>query len=88
VTQEGETTVRIGDEQDDALFARLTRILGELGGQVRHERPRSSGARDIPCWVASLPGARLVVTAERDVGLLVSGPSQVVREVVSRVRAP
>ena len=83
---EGVSTVRLGDEDDEHLVDRLNQVVAELGGQVRNER-RSSGAPPTPSWVVLIGEARLAVTSEPDEGLLISGPTGVVREILSRLRS-
>lgn len=63
----------VGDEYDEAAFARLKRALGDLQYSVRDRWNGVAGSQDIQHWTAVGPGGQLTIESETYVGLRLKG---------------
>jgi hypothetical protein len=63
----------VGDEYDEAAFARLKRALGDLQYSVRDHWNGVAGSQDIQHWTAVGPGGQITIESETYVGLSVEG---------------
>lgn len=70
----------VGDEYDEAAFARLKRALGNLQYSARDQWNAVAGSQDIQHWMAVGPGGQLKIESETYVGLSVEGLSSLIAD--------
>lgn len=77
-----QAVVRLGDEFDDGLRAKLLEVLRQLGATVSGPTSRAvAGSQEVEGLEVMIGGRTLCVTAETYVGLSISGPDDLVRRV-------
>lgn len=81
----GSTEVRLGDEHDDALLARVRAAVLAAGGQISRPDWGVGGSQEIVTYRVTLPEGSLRLTAETYLGLSLSGPSILVQALQRRV---
>lgn len=81
----GATEVRLGDEHDDALLARVRAAVRAAGGQMGRPDWGVGGSQEIVTYRVTLPEGQLRLTAETYVGLSLSGPPVLVQTLLSSV---
>ena len=74
----------VGDEYDEAAFARLKRALGDLQYSVRDRWTGVAGSQDIQHWTAVSPGGQLTIESETYIGLSVEGLSSLIADLKAR----
>lgn len=70
----------VGDEYDEAAFARLKRALSDLEYSIRDRWNGVAGSQDIQHWTVVSPGGDLTIESETYVGLSVEGPSSLIAD--------
>lgn len=67
------TEIMLGDEYDDALFARLAAEIAALGGSIIDKEWTLGGSQEMTVFQISLPGGNIEAVAETYVGLSLRG---------------
>lgn len=76
------TTVVLGDEFDDVLRAKLLNVLRGLGAFVAGSEGRAiAGSQELEELDVAINGQVLHVEAETYVGLLICGPTELVKQI-------
>jgi hypothetical protein len=70
----------VGDEFDEAVFARLKRALSDLQYAVRDQWGGLVGSQDIKHWTLAGPEGQLKIESETYVGLSVEGHPSLIAE--------
>ncbi|THC39425.1 hypothetical protein [Massilia sp. Mn16-1_5] len=70
----------VGDEYDEAAFARLKRALGDLQYSVRDHWNGVAGSQEIQHWTAVGSRGQLTIESETYVGLSVEGLSSLIAD--------
>jgi hypothetical protein len=81
----GSTEVRLGDEHDDALLARVRAAVLAAGGQISRPDWGVGGSQEIVTYRVTLPEGSLRLTAETYLGLSLSGPLALVQALERRL---
>lgn len=76
----------VGDEYDEAAFARLKRALGNRQYSVRDVWNGVAGSQDIQHWTAVGPGGELIIESETYVGLSVEGPPSLIADLQAQYK--
>jgi hypothetical protein len=70
----------VGDEYDEAAFARLKRALDDLRYSVLDDWNGVAGSQEIQHWTAAGPGGQLTIDSETYVGLSIEGLSSLIAD--------
>ena len=76
----------LGDEYDDALFARLCNAVERLGGSIKDREWVLGGSQEVATFEIELPDGRLQAIAETYVGLSLNGPEALVARVADETQ--
>lgn len=74
----------VGDEYEEAAFARLKRALGELKYCFQDQWEGVAGSQDVRHWTVVGPGGKLTIESETYVGLSVEGPRSLIADLQAR----
>ena len=79
------TKIVLGDEYDDALFARLVAEVAALGGSITDKKWALGGSQEITVFQIALPDGNIEAVAETYVGLSLRGTTKLVEQLARRV---
>ena len=79
------TEIVLGDEYDDALFARLAVEIAALGGVITDKEWTLGGGQDVTVFQITLPDGNIEAVAETYIGLSLRGPTELVEQLARRV---
>jgi hypothetical protein len=79
------TEIVLGDEYDDALFARLAAEVAALGGSITDKEWTLGGSQEVTVFQIALPGGNIEAVAETYVGLSLRGTTSLVEQLARRV---
>ncbi len=80
MTEPKEISITLGAEHDSALWSRLEATVIARGGSLVESSYAVAGSQEIITYEVVLPGGRLQVTSETYIGLVLEGPTSLVRE--------
>lgn len=69
----------LGSEQDPSLWSRLVAAVEALGGTMVESSYNVGGSQEIITYQVLLPGGQLLLTSETYIGLVLKGPTSLVR---------
>ncbi len=79
------TEIVLGDEYDDALFARLATEIAALGGVITDKEWTLGGSQEVTVFQIALPDGNIEAVAETYIGLSLRGPTALVEQLARRV---
>jgi hypothetical protein len=79
------TEIVLGDEYDDALFARLVAEVAALGGSITDKEWTLDGSQEMTVFQIALPDGQVEAVAETYVGLSLRGTTSLVEQLARRV---
>lgn len=79
------TEIVLGDEYDDALFARLATEVAALSGSITEKEWTLSGSQEMTVFQIALPDGQIEAVAETYLGLSLRGTRSLVEQLARRV---
>jgi hypothetical protein len=78
--------IRLGDEYDSALLARLEAAVVARGGSFSESSWGVGGSQEIITYAIGLPSGKLEAISETYIGLILRGSSELVQELADSLR--
>lgn len=81
------TSINLGAEYDDALFASLVHVLRDEGAVEISKKRWIVGSQDLTRWKVRVAGKTITIVRETYAGLIIRGPKHVIERLAARVKA-